>query len=42
MNATLLAPVPVTAENLSVVVDAGWIPQDVLCQGVTDGPAPCN
>jgi len=42
MNATFLAPVPVTQDNLSAVVDAGWIPQDVLCQGVTDGPAPCN
>ena len=42
MNAMLLAPVPVTAENLGVVVDAGWIPQDVLCQGVSGGPAPCN
>jgi len=42
MNATFLAPVPVTAENLSVVVDAGWIAQDVLCQGVSGGPAPCN
>ena len=42
MNAMFLAPVPVTAENLSVVVDAGWITQEALCQGVTDGPAPCN
>jgi len=42
MNAVLLAPIPVTQENLSLVVDAGWIAQDVLCQGVTDGPAPCN
>jgi D-xylose transport system substrate-binding protein len=42
LNAMFLAPVPVTAENLSVVVDAGWITQEALCQGVTDGPAPCN
>ncbi len=42
MNAVLLAPVPITRDNLSVVVDAGWIPQDVLCQGVSGGPAPCN
>ncbi|MAM61561.1 D-xylose ABC transporter substrate-binding protein [Maritimibacter sp. UBA3975] len=40
--AEFLEPVPVTADNLSVVVDAGWIEQDALCQGVTDGPAPCN
>ncbi len=42
MNAIFLAPVPVTRDNLSVVVDAGWIARDKLCQGVTDGPAPCN
>lgn len=42
MNATFLAPIPVTAENLSVVVDAGWISQESLCQGVSNGPAPCN
>ena len=42
MTARFLAPVPVTADNLSAVVDAGWIAQDKLCQGVTNGPAPCN
>src|SRR6056297_1503787 len=42
MTAKFLEPVPVTADNLSVVVDAGWIEKDALCQGVTDGPAPCN
>jgi D-xylose transport system substrate-binding protein len=40
VNSILIAPVPVTQANLSVVVDAGWIPLDVLCQGVT-GVAPC-
>ena len=40
--AKFLAPVPVTKDNLSVVVDAGWISKDELCQGVTNGPAPCN
>ncbi|WP_424970706.1 D-xylose ABC transporter substrate-binding protein [Dinoroseobacter sp. S76] len=42
LTARFLAPVPVTAANLSAVVDAGWIAQDKLCQGVTNGPAPCN
>jgi D-xylose transport system substrate-binding protein len=42
MTARFLSPVPITADNLSVVVDAGWITQEALCQGVTDGPAPCN
>jgi len=42
MTSMFLAPVPITADNLSLVVDAGWITQEALCQGVTDGPAPCN
>ncbi len=42
MNAVFLKPVPVTRDNLTAVVDANWITQEALCQGVTDGPAPCN
>jgi len=42
MSAMFLAPVPVTRDNLSAVVDAGWISQADLCQGVSNGPAPCN
>jgi D-xylose transport system substrate-binding protein len=42
LMAKFLEPVPVTADNLEVVVDAGWISQESLCQGVEDGPAPCN
>ncbi|MFG6082984.1 D-xylose ABC transporter substrate-binding protein [Paracoccus litorisediminis] len=42
MDAILLTPVPITKENLSTVVDAGWITKDALCQGVQNGPAPCN
>ncbi|MEM8630989.1 MAG: D-xylose ABC transporter substrate-binding protein [Pseudomonadota bacterium] len=42
LKAQFLAPVPITADNLSTVVDAGWIDQDKLCQGVSGGPAPCN
>ncbi len=33
MNSMFLAPVPVTADNLSVVLDAGWIAKDALCAG---------
>jgi D-xylose transport system substrate-binding protein len=40
--AQFLAPQPITADNLTLVVDAGWITQEALCQGVTEGPAPCN
>ncbi|MCV6584358.1 MAG: D-xylose ABC transporter substrate-binding protein [Marinibacterium sp.] len=42
LTAVFLKPVPVTADNLSTVVDAGWITQEALCQGVSGGPAPCN
>ncbi|MGR3483900.1 MAG: D-xylose ABC transporter substrate-binding protein [Paracoccaceae bacterium] len=41
--ARFLAPQPITRDNLSTVVDAGWIEQEALCQGVgEDGPAPCG
>lgn len=39
MDAILLAPVPITKDKLSAVVDAGWIAKDVLCQGV-EGECP--
>jgi D-xylose transport system substrate-binding protein len=42
MTALFLAPMPITADNLTAVVDAGWITQEALCQGVENGPAPCN
>ncbi|MFQ5972401.1 MAG: D-xylose ABC transporter substrate-binding protein [Alphaproteobacteria bacterium] len=38
MNSVLLAPMPITRDNLDVVIDAGWIGRDVVCQGVTDNP----
>ena len=40
--AKFLKPIPITKDNLNVVVDAGWITKDALCQGVSNGPAPCN
>jgi D-xylose transport system substrate-binding protein len=33
----LLEPIPVTQENLDVVLDAGWIDEATLCQGVAEG-----
>ena len=42
LTAKFLEPIPVTADNLTTVTDAGWITVEALCQGVTDGPAPCN
>lgn len=43
LNAKFLTPVPITKDNLNVVVDAGWITKDALCAGVPAGSAPaCN
>jgi D-xylose transport system substrate-binding protein len=40
--AEFLDPIPITADNLETVVDAGWIDRETLCQGVENGPPPCN
>lgn len=37
MTSILLVPIPITADNLDVVVDAGWVSVDELCQGVEPG-----
>ncbi|MGR3541776.1 MAG: D-xylose ABC transporter substrate-binding protein [Hasllibacter sp.] len=42
LQAILLAPQPITRDNLDVVVDAGWIDAETLCQGVTEAVGPCN
>ena len=43
MNAVFLAPVAITKDNLNVVIDAGWVSKDVVCQGVAAGKvAACN
>lgn len=43
MDAILLAPVPVTRDNLNVVIDGGWVAKEVVCQGVTKNiPAACK
>lgn len=41
LNSVLLKPVPITKDNLNVVLDAGWIPKETLCAGVT-GVAVCE
>jgi D-xylose transport system substrate-binding protein len=37
MNSILLAPIPITQDNLDVVLDANWITLDDLCQNVPAG-----
>jgi D-xylose transport system substrate-binding protein len=43
MHSFFLAPIPVTRDNLNLVIDAGWVSKDVVCQGVAAGTvAACN
>ncbi|MFZ1341917.1 D-xylose ABC transporter substrate-binding protein [Thiothrix eikelboomii] len=42
MNAVFLAPVAITKDNLNVVIDAGWVKKDVVCQGVKADVAACK
>lgn len=37
MTSILLEPIPITQDNLNLVVEAGWIDTDTLCQGVEPG-----
>ena len=37
VTSILLEPIPITQENLDVVLDAGWIDEATLCQGVEAG-----
>lgn len=40
MNAIFLTPVAITKDNLNLVIDAGWVTKDVVCQGVAAGSVP--
>jgi len=40
LQSRLLAPVPITRDNLDVVVKAGWISKADVCKGVTADKAP--
>jgi D-xylose transport system substrate-binding protein len=37
VNAVILTPLPIKQDNLNVVIDAGWITQEEVCQGVEAG-----
>ncbi|MCW2309811.1 D-xylose ABC transporter substrate-binding protein [Rhodobium gokarnense] len=37
MNSMFLAPIPITRDNLDVVIDAGWVTKETVCQGVKPG-----
>jgi D-xylose transport system substrate-binding protein len=40
LQSRFLTPVPITRDNLDVVVKAGWIKKDELCKGVSGANAP--
>jgi D-xylose transport system substrate-binding protein len=37
VTSIILTPIPVTQDNLNVPVDAGWVTQEEVCQGVEAG-----
>jgi D-xylose transport system substrate-binding protein len=40
MPAVFLKPLPVTRDNLQVVIDAGWATKAQVCAGVAAAKAP--
>ncbi|NUS69885.1 MAG: substrate-binding domain-containing protein, partial [Ensifer adhaerens] len=42
MQSVFLAPLPITKDNLNVVIDAGWISKAEACQGVKGDVAACK
>lgn len=41
MNAIFLAPTPINKDNINVVIDAGHIAKDKVCEGAMDGVTGC-
>jgi D-xylose transport system substrate-binding protein len=42
LDAVFLAPVAITQDKLNLVIDAGWVTKEVVCQGVAQLPAACK
>lgn len=40
VKSIILQPTPITQDNLNLVIDGGWITQDVLCAQAADAPSP--
>lgn len=40
MTSMFLKPIPITRDNLDVVIDAGWVSKAEVCQGVDSGQVP--
>ena len=41
MNAIFLSPTPITKDNINVVIDAGQITKEKVCEGAMDGVPGC-
>jgi D-xylose transport system substrate-binding protein len=37
MNSVFLTPVPITKDNLDIVIDAGWVKKEEVCRGIKPG-----
>lgn len=42
MNSLFLAPVPITQDNLNLVIDANWIEKDKVCNGAEASVVACQ
>ena len=43
MNSVFLTPIAITKDNLNLVIEAGWVTKDAVCQGVKAGSVKaCN
>jgi D-xylose transport system substrate-binding protein len=42
VSSIIIAPHPITKDNLNIVLDAGWITKDKLCAGVDPATAPAG
>ena len=40
MQSLFLTPVAITRDNLNLIIEAGWAPKDIVCQGVSGAQAP--
>ena len=37
MQSIVLKPTPITPDDLNLVIDLGWVTEDIVCAGVEPG-----
>jgi len=42
MNAIFLAPTPISKDNINVVIEAGHIAKEKVCEGALEGVTGCE